>query len=102
MSEIGEVRLDTGRMWLLEWGRTMVKLLQHDEPITATNPPGGLGGAIGYRWCTLWTRDVDGFVQRCADADYDVAVPITERSGRRFAMVVDPDGNWVELFDPGA
>jgi glyoxylase I family protein len=99
--EVGDVVVDSGRMWLLEWGRTMIKLLQHDQPVDAANPPGGLDGGTGYRWCTLWTRDIEVLVDRCTGAGYELAVPVTGRGERRFAMVVDPDGNWVELFDPG-
>ena len=38
---------------------------------------------------------------RCVAAGYELAIPVTARGGRQFAMVADPDGNWVELFDPG-
>ena len=66
----------------------------------ATAPPGGLGGATGYRYWTISVSNLDELVGACGDGGYKVAVPPTEiRPGIKIAMVEDPDGNWVEFLE---
>ncbi|MBU2644245.1 VOC family protein [bacterium] len=88
-----------GKMVRLACGTSVIKLVVNGRDPKATAPPGGIGGATGYRYWTISIDNIADAVKACDEAGYKVAVPITEiRPGIRIAMIEDPDGNWVELL----
>ncbi|MAE16831.1 MAG: extradiol dioxygenase [Deltaproteobacteria bacterium] len=87
-----------GNMLRLMCGSSMIKLVTPGNLADVDAPPGGIGGATGYRYFTITVSNLDEVTQECADSGASVAVPVTEiRSGVRIAIVNDPDGNWVEF-----
>jgi len=89
-----------GTMHRLLCGTTTVKLVKLDENPAAEAPPGGIGGATGYRYFTMQVTNLAEITQQCKDADVRVLVDNAEiRPGLAITMVEDPDGNWVEFVD---
>jgi catechol 2,3-dioxygenase-like lactoylglutathione lyase family enzyme len=80
-------------------GTTVVKILTPENAPPATAPPGGIGGATGYRYFTISVEDLDGITAECEQAGSKVIIAPREiRPGVRIAMVEDPDSNWVEFL----
>ncbi len=89
-----------GVMHRLRCGTSLIKIVVNGRQPAATAPPGGIGGATGYRYWTMSVSNLEEIVKACSDAGYKVAIPVTEvRPGVRIAMVEDPDGNWVEFLE---
>lgn len=88
-----------GTMHRVQCGDTLLKLVRYeDTPQPAA--PGGVSGALGYRYLTVIVSNLDQIMQECVDAGVVVTVPVTEiRPGVRIGMVEDPDGNWVEFVE---
>lgn len=87
-----------GKMTRLKCGSSIIKLVVQGREPKAVAPPGGLAGTTGYRYWTISISNLEEVVTACTDAGYQIAVPVTEiRPGVRIAMIIDPDGNWVEL-----
>jgi glyoxylase I family protein len=81
-------------------GDSVVKIVETEPrpPVEAT--PGGIRAATGYRYWTIHVPDINGLVAKLEAEGVEVAVPVkTIRPGVAIAMVVDPDGNWVELLE---
>lgn len=97
---VGEMAMPGGgNMQRLMCGTSMVKLVSHGTAPEASNPKGGLNKATGVRYWTISVSNIDEIVKACEEAGNKIAVPITEiRPGVTIAMVVDPDGNWVEFL----
>lgn len=92
-----------GTLHILKLGDAVIKLAENDENPEESNPPGGPTGALGIRWITLWISDVDDAVKIGAEAGGTVAVPVNaDYPGVKFAMLADPDGNWLELVESTA
>lgn len=86
-------------MHRLMCGSTLVKLVRHAEVPEASNPPGGIPTATGYRYFTISVSNLTDVLAACGDAGYQVVWKEREvRPGVRVGMVVDPDGNWVEFL----
>jgi catechol 2,3-dioxygenase-like lactoylglutathione lyase family enzyme len=80
-------------------GDSVVKIVETEPrpPVEAT--PGGIRAATGYRYWTIHVPDINALVAKLEGEGVEVAVPVkTIRPGVAIAMVVDPDGNWVELL----
>lgn len=89
-----------GVMHRLLCGSSLIKIVVNGRQPAASAPPGGIGGATGYRYWTISVSNLDALVKSCGDAGHKVVVPATEiRPGIRIAMVEDPDGNWVEFLE---
>jgi glyoxylase I family protein len=98
---VTDLDLPQGTMHRLRWGTSLVKLIRPDEPPTAANPPGGLAAA-GIRYFTLTVPDLDATMARCEGAGYTTVRPAKEiRPGVHYAIVEDPEGNWVEFLQEG-
>ena len=81
-------------------GESQIKLVSLKEVPTEASPPGGLFGATGIRYWTIWVDDIDEIFSRATVNGAPVAMEITEiRPGVRAAIVEDPEGNWVEFVD---
>lgn len=87
-----------GTMHRLMCGTSMIKLVKLDaNPAPAV--PGGIQGALGYRYWTISVSNLQETADRCAAQGYRVVVPVREiRPGVSIAIVQDPDGNWVEFL----
>jgi catechol 2,3-dioxygenase-like lactoylglutathione lyase family enzyme len=95
----GDDPMPGGRMWRLMCGTSMIKLLKLDREPKATAPPGGIGGATGYRYWTISVSNLAEMAAACEAGGYKVVVPVTEiRPGVTIAIVEDPEGNWVEFL----
>ena len=80
-------------------GDSVVKIVETEPrpPVEAT--PGGIRAATGYRYWTIHVPDINALVAKLEAEGVAVAVPVkTIRPGVAIAIVVDPDGNWVELL----
>ena len=80
-------------------GDSVVKIVETEPrpPVEAT--PGGIRAATGYRYWTIHVPDINALVAKLEAEGVEVAVPVkTIRPGVAIAIVVDPDGNWVELL----
>lgn len=99
----GSAPIPGGVVHRLACGTSSLKLVVTDRPPRATAAPGGLGGATGYRYCTLSVANLDDVLAACEAGGHRVRFGPTELpGGARIAMVEDPDGNWVELLSPAA
>ena len=84
----------------LECGNSRIKIVHMKNEPEAASPRGGLGGATGMRYFTLWISNLDATLAACEAAGAKVAVPVTDAgAGARICIVEDPDGNWVELVE---
>ena len=81
-------------------GESVIKLVVLPEAMAALPAaPGGIQGAVGYRYWTMSVSNLSEMVQTCSNAGVPLVVPETEiRPGVRIAIVTDPDGNWVEFL----
>jgi catechol 2,3-dioxygenase-like lactoylglutathione lyase family enzyme len=88
-----------GTMHRLACGTSTIKLISPAKEPPAQAPPGGIGGAYGYRYWTISVSNIDEITAACAAAGAPVIVPVRElRPGIIIAIVADPDGNWVEFL----
>jgi catechol 2,3-dioxygenase-like lactoylglutathione lyase family enzyme len=95
----GQMSLPGGSMIRLLCGTSVIKLVTNEKPPKTNAPPGGIGGASGYRYWTISVADLPGIVDACEGAGRKIVVPIREiRPGTSIAIVEDPDGNWVEFL----
>ena len=90
-----------GTMHRLMCGTSMIKLVKLDDVPAAQPAPGGIAGGTGYRYFTISVSNLDEATQACRDAGANVLFDGLELPGLRISMIEDPDGNWVELIDPG-
>ena len=100
LEQEGEMAMPGGNhMTRLKCGTTTLKIVVNAKVPAATAPPGGIGGATGFRYFTISVDNLRQATDECASAGYKVAVPATEiRPGVTISMIEDPDGNWVELL----
>ena len=88
-----------GKMVRLQCVTTTLKIVVNAKTPKAVAPPGGIGGATGYRYFTISVSNLQAATQECQDAGYKIAVPPTDiRPGVTISIIEDPDGNWVELL----
>jgi catechol 2,3-dioxygenase-like lactoylglutathione lyase family enzyme len=95
-----ELGIPAGFQHRLRCGPVVLKL------IASSGRPGdgimdGAYAATGFRFITLLVNHFDEALLRLQTAG--AALPLGVRpfiEGVRFAFVVDPDGNWVELTEP--
>ncbi len=91
-----------GVMYRFLAGKSGIKLVSLAHVPDAQNPPGGIGGASGFRYFTISVSNLDEATAAAEAAGYTIAVsPRDIREGIRISMIEDPDGNWVELLQIG-
>jgi len=100
LSQEGEMDMPGGgHMTRLVCGTTVIKIVVNGREPRASSPPGGIGGATGYRYFTISVANLAEATEQCAAAGHKIAVPVTEiRPGVTISIIEDPDGNWVELL----
>jgi len=82
-------------------GESGLKLVTFHVPPEVANPPGGpSASASGIRYLTVEVPSVKATVERCTAFGCEVPLPPFEHEGMPVAIVVDPEGNWVELIEP--
>lgn len=92
-----------GTMHRLMCGDTLIKLVSLDDKPEASAPPGGIGGATGFRYFTMQIGNLAEVTEACKAADVKVIIDALEvRPGVTISMVTDPDGNWVEFVEDAA
>jgi glyoxylase I family protein len=95
----GQMALPGGSMTRLNCGTSVIKLVTNEKAPNAKAPPGGIGGATGYRYWTISVADLPAIVEACEQAGHRIVVPMREiRPGVTIAIAEDPDGNWVEFL----
>jgi len=96
----GEMSLPGGGvMYRLLCGSSLVKLLYTGLELESP-PRGGLMGAYGYRYFTIYVENLSEITQRCVDAGCVVQMANLEiRQGVTISIVEDPDGNLVEFLN---
>jgi catechol 2,3-dioxygenase-like lactoylglutathione lyase family enzyme len=88
-----------GTMYRLMCGTSMIKLVAPAKQPPAAAPPGGIGGAYGYRYWTISVSNIEALTAELGAAGHRVVVPVTALGpGITIAIVEDPDGNWVEFL----
>lgn len=97
----GEVTIPgVGRIRKLQCGESLIKMLVPVVPPPVEVQRGGYAAATGYRYCTLSVSGLTDLVAGCRKAGHVISVEPRElRPGTWAAMVEDPDGNTVELFE---
>jgi glyoxylase I family protein len=81
-------------------GDAFLKLVVLDEAPVDASPGGWAAGVAGLRYLTIQVPDVAQTVERCAQAGLSVPMPAFEyEPGLVVAIVVDPDGNTIELIN---
>ena len=103
---IGEVdeavvrRLGDGKMVWLVYRESFIKLVEMDTKPSVQTPP-GLSIAIGYRFITLPTHDLEALMAQMDQAEVPIVVPLIELSdGVKISLVEDLDGKVVEFVEP--
>lgn len=103
MEEAGELPVPGGRMYRLNCGTSVIKLLKLDSTPAARPAPGGPMGGIGLRYFTITVPDIKAQMAEIERRGIRPLLPITSfRPGVTIAMVADPDGNTVELLQNDA
>ena len=89
-----------GTMHRLRCGDTLIKLVALDAAPKTPAPPGGIPGALGYRYFTIHAENIAHVMDTLAEAGVPVVIPTSEiRPGVTIGMVNDPDGNIVEFVN---
>jgi catechol 2,3-dioxygenase-like lactoylglutathione lyase family enzyme/uncharacterized protein YndB with AHSA1/START domain len=89
---------DSGAVHPLVCGAARLKLVELAVVPADANPRGGIQGATGLRYLTLYVEDLDDVLARCRAAATPVSAPKTEVAPGIFTAVVeDPDGSLIEL-----
>ncbi len=85
-------------MYRLKCGDCIIKVVNPKNQPAAQAAPGGIPGATGYRYWTIYISDLSDAVEEIRSAGYTVVLPATDLfPGVQIAIVEDPDRNWVEF-----
>ena len=86
-----------GKMMQLEYGASLIKLVQLDDT-PARQTPSDIAAAIGYRYITLLVADIAAIMAKVEQMAVPISLPLTRLgTGSIIAMVQDPDGNIIEF-----
>lgn len=101
LPKVGEIPFPgLGVLYKLQCGENLIKVLVLDNPAEREAVRGGFTAAAGYRYCTLALTDLDETVAHCQSRGVAMVAEIRElRPGVRVALIADPDGNIIELFE---
>ncbi len=100
LDDQGEMPMPGGTMHRLLCGTSLIKLVSLSRAPAASSPPGGIGGATGYRYWTLSVSNLEEATAQAEEAGRKIVISPREiRPGIKISMIEDPDGNWVELLE---
>ena len=89
-----------GILHKFQCGENIIKILVLDKPADREPVSGGFTAAAGYRYCALEINNLDEAIEHLRDHDTVVANEAMQlRPGVRVAVILDPDGNMIELFE---
>jgi catechol 2,3-dioxygenase-like lactoylglutathione lyase family enzyme len=100
LQQLRTVRMLTldASMIQLACGNSVIKLIQLDTDALSAPATRAIDSAYGYRYITLSVENIDEVVHSCVEHGYAVPVGLANAGENvRFAIVADPDGNWIEL-----
>lgn len=98
-----ELRFPTGTQRRYSVGKNILKLVTYDEPPPAGVVPGGGYAQEGFRYISLFVKDIAEVAERLKESPYHIVEELTEFTaipGWWWLFVADPDGNWIELAGP--
>jgi glyoxylase I family protein len=102
LEEQGPMKIPGMLIQKMGCGDSVVKLVHMKREPEIAAAPGGLAGATGMRYFTMWISNLDEVIAACEAAGAKIAMPLTDAgAGARIFIVEDPDGNWVELVQQG-
>lgn len=101
LPEIGQTPFPgMGVVHKLQCGDNLIKMLVLEKPAANEVVRGGFTTATGYRYCTIELNNLDDTVNHCRASGVAMVADIREiRPGVRVAVIADPDGNMIELFE---
>lgn len=97
----GEIDFADGSQRRYSLGSSVLKLVTYNTEPAAPAAPGGGRAQAGLRYFTVGVNNLRAVAEAFEASDYDIAEPLTEFApvpGMGWMFVVDPDGNWIELF----
>lgn len=103
LEDRGELAFDGGTQRRFGFGPNTIKIVSYDQAPAARPTPGGGAAQEGIRYLSLGAANMAAVVSEAEAQGIEVAVPPTQAQGFEgfgFCFLVDPDGNWVELFGP--
>jgi glyoxylase I family protein len=95
---VGSGRMAAGGVWeSLQDPETGAKLELNFYPDSPEYREGDELDHLGFR-----VTDLSGTMERLVHLGAKVRIPPFDEGGVRLAFLSDPDGVWIELFDPGS
>ena len=97
VAELTTSLIGQGRMAQLQYGSSLIKLIEFDESSPSSHSY-GIQKASGYRYITFLVLDIHAVMAKLTKAQIPISIPLTELgNGTLIAMVEDPEGNIVEF-----
>lgn len=94
----GVVETPYGTVHRLRFGASLVKLM-HPKAVPPAGPV-GLEKQLGMRCLSFATRELESVCEALVRAGVRLVMPVTQvLPDTRVAMVEDPDGNVIELYE---
>lgn len=97
----GEIEFADGSQRRYSLGASVLKLVTYTTAPVAPVVPGGGRAQAGLRYFTVGVKNLSAVAEAFEVSEYTVVEPLTEFApvpGMGWMFVVDPDGNWIELF----
>ncbi|MBL43471.1 MAG: hypothetical protein CMN71_01770 [Sphingomonadaceae bacterium] len=103
LQHIATIPLGPDTLIKLAFGRSALKLYVPSTPPTPGADPERWASQAGIRYITVPVDDARATLERCRNAGAPIYSEIVELpADRRAAIVGDPDGNAIELFEDPA
>jgi predicted enzyme related to lactoylglutathione lyase len=99
LTELDPRDFPMGVVHRLQCGSGVLKVMVPAAAPAAASPTANFWDQVGVRYVTMWIDDVAAVVERWrARAGLVVLEPLELRPGVAMALLVDPDGNSVEVM----
>ena len=103
LQHVATIPLGPDTLIKLAYGRSTLKLYVPAAPPTPSADPERWASHAGIRYVTVPVDDARATLERCRNAGAPIYSEIVELpADRRAAIVGDPDGNAIELFEDPA
>jgi catechol 2,3-dioxygenase-like lactoylglutathione lyase family enzyme len=101
LPEAGKIPFpDLGLLHKFQCAENIIKILVLHKPAERGPVAGGFTAAVGFRYCGLALNNLDETLLRVRNQGVVIAnEPLQLRPGVRVAVILDPDGNMIELFE---